>query len=139
MKIISKLPDRKHYIPLTPIKTDVWVFQDKGTPCLRIISPVANPWDAEWVVLFSFQQNKSDNSSSVNRLDLRLKRFETSRKEIIFKTPIIREVYKGSFGYTNSELPIVFTAFFQSISNGVTQKNIWINYTICKPKSTRTP
>ena len=106
------------------------MFQDKGTPYLRIVSPVANPWAVEWVVLFSFQQNKADNSSSVNRLDLRLKKFDASRQEIIVKSPIIREVYKGNFGYTNLELPIIFTAFFPSMSNEFLQKNIWVNYTI---------
>jgi hypothetical protein len=131
MKIFSPLPERKHYAPIDSTKEGRWLFQDKGTPCLRIVSPVPNPWGYEkWVIMLSFQQNKADKSSSVNRLDLKLFEFDENNRDNIIDSPLIREIYKGKFGYTNALSPIVFTAFFQAIKNGEVQQNIWVNYTV---------
>jgi hypothetical protein len=133
MKILSELPKRKHYLAIDSFKEGRWLFQDKGTPCLRIISPVPNPWDKSWVILFSFQHNKADISSSVFRLDLKLFEPNEQTKDVI-SSPLIREVYKGKFGCTNTLYPIFFTAFFQQIKNGKVQENIWVNYTVLLPK-----
>lgn len=131
MKIHSPLPERKHYVPIDSTKEGRWLFEDKGTPCLRIVSPVPNPWNyGQWVILFSLQQNKADKSSGVTRLDLRLFEFDEAHSQDIINSQLIREVYKGRFAYTNTASPIAFTAFFNSIKDGVVQRNIWVNYTV---------
>jgi hypothetical protein len=79
---------------------------------------------------YLFQHNRADKSIDVNRLDLKLFEFDESNKEGIVDSPLIREVFKGKFPYTNAIAPIVSATFFPLIRDGELQQNIWINYTV---------
>ena len=121
MKIKSKLPEKKHY-SLTNQKDNVYELVDKASNKFRIISPVVNPFDEEWIISINPRQNKSDNTRYV--IGITFKLFYISPDNINTQEGIIlRELYKSTLAYSQNKTRM----FYASQSN---QNNIWISYSI---------
>lgn len=96
MRIISNLPDRKHFKPLGKSERWPYIFEAICSPKVRIYSPVSNPWSINqpWSIRVRESQGKSDKAVYTNRIDLQL--FSSYEDyDHTHKTEIIWEVYKG--------------------------------------------
>lgn len=129
MKILTQLPDRKHFalIPAAGSMTEKsrYIFQDRATDRVRIISPHPNPWNSpmQWVILWSPSKGKSDKAVYVNRLDLKLYVPELNESIKPIEAVLIREQYKASFPYSN-ERTLKFAGFPLEIPNE------WLSYCV---------
>ena len=61
MKIISKLPDHRHF-PYCGKKGKWYIWQEKTTGRVKIYSTIPNPFESEMCILISLQNKKSDES-----------------------------------------------------------------------------
>ncbi|NJM68540.1 MAG: hypothetical protein HC851_24190 [Acaryochloris sp. RU_4_1] len=128
MKFLCHLPDHKFYRAIQSTKADRWIFEDAQAQAFQIISPVPNPWGQEWKIVFSKQFQKSDNSKWPYRLQLKL--FEPDQEQVP-TAKILREDYKGIFGYTE-EITAAFYSYPYSEKN-----KIWISYSVVLKHSER--
>ena len=96
MKYLAYLPDRQNYNSITSNRPDQYWFTDKASIAVRVRSPIQNPFDRLWVVLFSDVIQKSDRSEYPIKLDLVLKSVSTKDLEQLPKVAIARQTVKGS-------------------------------------------
>lgn len=83
MKYIGRLPDKEHYKPVVSNNPDRWIFEDKGTELLKIYSPVAQPWDREWIISTTRWENKSDKTRYAAKLILKLSPLTEDIKDLV--------------------------------------------------------
>lgn len=132
MKFICKLPDSKFYSPLASKKEDHYIWQDKGSPLIRITAPIANPWRREIVVLPTIQTSKNDKIQYPSRLNLRCFLLSELAKDLP-KAQIERENMYGKFTYCRNS-PILFFSFpaSEETTYAKNPKNMWILYSFYK-------
>lgn len=96
MKYLAYLPDRHNYNSIPSNRPDQYWFADKASIALRVRSPIQNPFDRLWVILFSDVIQKSDHGEYPIRLDLKL--FPANSKDLaeLSKVAIARHTVKGS-------------------------------------------
>ncbi len=96
MKYIAYLPDPHNYNSIPSKQSDQYWFVDKASIALRVRSPIQNPFDRLWVILFSDVIQKSDHGEYPIKLDLKL--FPASDKDLteLPKATITRQTIKGS-------------------------------------------
>ena len=96
MKYLAYLPEQKHYQAIASNRSDQYWFTDKASIALRVRSPIQNPFDRLWVILFSDCIQKSDRGEYPIRLDLKL--FPATNKDLaeLPKAAIARQTVKGS-------------------------------------------
>ena len=124
MKIISRLPNRKCFIP-EKITEDWWIFKDSDCQ-LKIYSKVPDPFLEEVCILFSIQNKKSDQT--LYPYNLILKVFPLDETNIDEKREILcREKYKSQFPHILKATSLSF--HFPHITN----PNLWISYFTYKP------
>lgn len=123
MKVITKLPNRKCFVPE---KISEW-FVFKDIDCgVKIYSRIPDPFSQEMCVLFSIQNKKSDNT--LYPYALILKAFpldETNSNEK--HEALCREKYKAQFPHILGATSLSF--HFPHTTN----PNIWISYFTYKP------
>ena len=117
MKFLVRIPAVKDYETLPQVRADQFIWQDRSTDLIRLISPVAFPWQQIWVLVPRFQKGKGDNSDYVTRIDFKL--FETGDEEAI-PARIERRRYKSKLAYT----PL--TSLFNV--DVPTEERVWITY-----------
>lgn len=102
MKHLAYLPDRHNYNSIPSNRPDQYWFADKASIALRVRSPIKNPFDRLWVIMFSPVNQKSDYGEYPIKLDLKL--FPASSDDLVnlSKVAITREVMKGSHIYMPS-------------------------------------
>jgi len=98
LKFIAQLPEAKHYKRL-PHDSKI-LFLDKATPLLEVESPVANPWNQEWLMVLGIKKGGNPNVTVAGKL--RLKLFEpTSEDRTDFPLRlIVRSTAYGKFDYS---------------------------------------
>lgn len=96
MKYIAYLPDRHNYKVIESKNPKQYWFVDKDSIAIRVRSPIQNPFDRLWVILFSNCTQKSDHGEYPIRLDLIL--FPATSKDLaeLPKVAIARQSIKGS-------------------------------------------
>ncbi len=96
MKYLAYLPDCHNYNSIHSNRPDQYWFVDKASIAVRVRSPIQNPFDRLWVILFSTCSQKSDSGKYSIGLDLKL--FPASNKDLaeLPKVAITRQVIKGS-------------------------------------------
>ena len=102
MKYLAYLPEQKHYQAIASTRPDQYWFTDKASIALRVRSPIQNPFDRLWVILFSDVTQKSDRGEYPVKLDLKL--FPATSKDLaeLPKVAISRQVIKASHIYLSS-------------------------------------
>ena len=96
MKYLAYLPDRHNYNSIPSNRPDQCWFVDKASIALRVRSPIQNPFDRLWVILFCDVIQKSDHGEYPIKLDLKL--FPATNKDLteLPKVTIARQTVKGS-------------------------------------------
>lgn len=96
MKYLAYLPDRHNYNSIPSSRPDQYWFVDKASIAVRVRSPIQNPFDRLWVILFSDVIQKSDHGEYPIRLDLKL--FPATSKDLaeLAKVAIAWQTVKGS-------------------------------------------
>lgn len=93
MIIIAKLPESKYY---SRIESDRgFLFADRRSPKIQILSPMEIPWGHTWEMVIQENKNKSDSAVFLTRIRFNLKRIMDESTHTI-----VREEYKGDFGYS---------------------------------------
>lgn len=102
MKYLAYLPDRHNYNSIPSNRPDQYWFVDKASIALRVRSPIKNPFDRLWVILFSDVTQENDRGKYPIKLDLKL--FPATNKDLLElpKVAIARQVIKGSHIYLSS-------------------------------------
>lgn len=123
MKILSYLPDRTKYLSLAS-EIGNHRFRDCQSKAFEIKSPVPDPFDQEWTILFSVQKQKSDKSEYPYKLVLRL--YPPKKGELITKGLIEREIFKGVFASSGQPT----TSFYALPIESTSQISNWLTYSI---------
>lgn len=127
-KFIAKLPGSKNYTQLPQSPTsEKFIWEDKGSPLVRIQAPVAYPWEQEWVILRSFARGKSDQADYAQKLALKCFPIEDNPADLS-KVLITREVYKSKFPY--SQAPTLFVAAFPHTQDLPEFRYQWLMYSV---------
>lgn len=127
-KFIAKLPDSKNYTHLPQsLTSDKFIWEDKGSPLVRVEAPVIRPWDKEWVILRSFVRGKSDKAAYAQKLVLKCFPREDNPPNLP-KAVIEREIFKSKFPY--SQVPTLFVAAFPHEQDLSEFKNEWLMYSV---------
>lgn len=118
MKIITKLPNRKCFVP--DKITEWYIFKDVDCG-VKIYSKTPDPFSQEMCVLFSIQNKKSDNT--LYPYALILKAFPVDDTNVNEKREnLCREKYKSQFPHI---LGATYLSFhFPVFSN----PNLWVSY-----------
>jgi hypothetical protein len=96
MKYLAYLPDRQNYNSIPSNRPDQYWFVDKASIAVRVRSPIANPFDRLWVVVFSPVTQENDRGKYPIKLDLKLKPVGGKDLMDLLKVAISRSVLKGS-------------------------------------------
>ena len=126
-KFIAKLPDSKHYRALKSTQSGKYIWEDKGSPLVRVEAPIPQPWNTSWVILRSLPKGKSDAAAYVQRLVLKCFPLEDNPAALT-QAIIEREIYKAKFPY--SKAPTLFCSAFPYFQNQLERANEWLMYSI---------
>lgn len=127
-KFIGKLPDANHYTLLPSSVAGKFLWEDKGSPLVRIEAPVPQPWNSDWIILRAFARGKSDTNAYAQRLTLKCFPVEGNQLEFP-KVLIEREIYKAKFAYSQS-ITLFCAAFpyLQEQSETRASQLLWLMY-----------
>jgi hypothetical protein len=87
MKILARLPEKRHFRPITG--TERWPHIWEAIYCdrLRVCSQILNPWPYIWAIDLTEQKAKTDKLIKTNRVDLHcVKTVQAESFELILET-----------------------------------------------------
>lgn len=109
MKFICTLPEQKHYKSMQSTTPDKYIWIDKASRLLRVITPVPDPWRQKWVVLPTINTAKNDTYQYPDKLSLRCFAVDEINKDTPFGS-IKREIMRGKFACSQNS-PALFYCF----------------------------
>jgi hypothetical protein len=112
--IVAVLPDCNHY-QLIERSQSYYRFKDKATDKIRILAPVPEPFNQEWLIFPRIDHGRSRGVAREkevyypSRLNLLLKPIEGAQQKQ--KGQILRERWKGNFAHS-CEPTLMFFVFY---------------------------
>ncbi len=126
MKVLTTLPDRKHYRSLPSPRGDRFLWEDKASSKVTIVSDLADPFGKEVLIMVGFRKTKGKLARTITGLDLRI---FPAQKEA-FPATLERDYYPSRLGYTLGLT--LFAATFKAADPDPDRNiaELWLGYSI---------
>lgn len=130
MKIIAQLPEAKHYRRVESPAGKI-IFRDKATPLFEIESPIANPWDKQWLIVIGIKKGANPQVTVAGKIRFKLLK-PTANKDIQVAR-IERTFAYGKFDYPprDSRYHVGFPVSIinqEQVDNGEIPTYKWLQY-----------